>query len=143
MIIGAPRAQSQLQSFSDIDEPGAVYKCSLFSEETDANITNCQSLIMDKGRGNVKLQVSQKYKKLKMKNVVVHKENQLLGAAIDGSDADNGTFVVCAPNMKTFNGTNNDFYHGICYVNVMNRWGGTDIIEYFYRDYSEYELTIF
>lgn len=99
----------------------------------------CRPLIID-DTGNVPLirerEMMKNGKERKVKNMRLDKNNQFLGGAMDASDNDDGTFVVCAPNIKTFNETN-DFYHGLCYTIWTNDNGERIVSENKMRHYCE------
>lgn len=108
--------------------------------ENQNNKIECVPLVID-DTGNVPL--NHEYepmvsggKSRKVKNMKLNKENQMLGAAMDGDNSDDGTFVVCAPNIKTFNETN-DFNHGICYTIWTNDNGQRIVSENKMRSYCE------
>lgn len=83
VIIGAPQAQSSLESQRKINETGAIYKCSL--DPTAAE--QCSPFLFD-GLGNT----NEEY------NAYTHnsekKDHQWLGAAIDGNEFDSEKMVV-------------------------------------------------
>lgn len=81
-MVGAPRAQTTLGSQRTINETGAIYKCSLTSAK-------CEPFIFD-NRGNVndESSVDGIYQS-------ENKDNQWLGAAIDGNGLETDSIVVC------------------------------------------------
>lgn len=79
-MVGAPRAQTTLASQRAINESGAIYKCSLTS-------ANCEPFIFDT-LGNTNYE-SDEYTHKNEK-----KDNQWLGAAIDGNGLETDRFVV-------------------------------------------------
>lgn len=79
-MVGAPRAQTTLASQRAINESGAVYKCSLTSAK-------CEPFILD-SLGNTNYE-SDEYTHRNEK-----KDNQWLGAAIDGNGLETDRFVV-------------------------------------------------
>ncbi|XP_050094025.1 integrin alpha-PS3-like [Anopheles aquasalis] len=102
VFIGAPRAQSQLESQRNIHEPGAVYKCSYTST------SDCWPFHLDK-EGNIHVERYDGYIRSE------RKDYRLLGAAMDGLTADGNWFVVCAP--KAIGELNEQYHlHGCCYV---------------------------
>uniref|UniRef100_A0A182Q4F5 Integrin alpha second immunoglobulin-like domain-containing protein n=1 Tax=Anopheles farauti TaxID=69004 RepID=A0A182Q4F5_9DIPT len=101
VIVGAPRAQSDLAAQRKVNETGAIYRCRFAESE-------CAPYYFDKV-GNTKAEQSDfAYNSEK-------KDYQMLGAAMDGHGTDGDRFVVCAP--KTVSELV-DYYllHGICYV---------------------------
>ncbi|XP_061500980.1 integrin alpha-PS3 [Anopheles gambiae] len=101
VIVGAPRAQSDLATQRKVNETGAIYRCHFTDGE-------CAPYYFDKA-GNTKAEQSDfAYNSEK-------KDFQMLGAAMDGHGSDGDRFVVCAP--KTISELV-DYYllHGICYV---------------------------
>lgn len=101
--MGAPRAQSTLQSQLSIDEPGVIFKCVLktgrctpFNFDTKGDIT---------AEPNDYTWDSE------------NKEHQWLGASMDGGPHEKDRMVVCAPRFFA-NSTSPEGYlmHGICYV---------------------------
>ncbi|XP_049542745.1 integrin alpha-PS3-like [Anopheles darlingi] len=102
VFIGAPRAQSQLESQRNIHEPGAVYKCSYTSA------SGCWPFHLDK-EGNIHVERYDGYIRSE------RKDYRLLGAAMDGLTADGNWFVACAP--KAIGELNEQYHlHGVCYV---------------------------
>ncbi|XP_033156513.1 integrin alpha-PS5 [Drosophila mauritiana] len=87
IFVGAPRAQSPLESQSSINETGAVFRCSLATGSCSHYVLN------DKG-----------------------KEFQWLGGSMDGGTKDTDKLLVCAPRFfvpfKKFFGK----MHGACYL---------------------------
>lgn len=108
IIIGAPRAESPLESQRKIKEPGAVFTCSLAGIDQ-----NCLPFNVDE-EGDVRVEkIYESYDSKK-------KSLQMLGAAMDGSEFEKDRFVVCAPMMRSFDSDMEDeaenfFVHGICY----------------------------
>ncbi|XP_035895346.1 integrin alpha-PS3-like [Anopheles stephensi] len=103
LIVGAPRAQSDLAAQRKVNETGAIYRCSFAADAPE-----CFPYYFDK-IGNTKAEQSDfAYNSEK-------KDFQMLGAAMDGHGSDGDRFVVCAP--KTISELV-DYYllHGICYV---------------------------
>ncbi|XP_053668619.1 integrin alpha-PS3-like [Anopheles marshallii] len=101
VIVGAPRAQSDLAAQRKVNETGAIYRCRFTDGE-------CGPYYFDK-LGNTNAEQSDfAYNSEK-------KDFQMLGATMDGHGADGDRFVVCAP--KTISELV-DYYllHGICYV---------------------------
>lgn len=106
-MVGAPRAQSTLDSQRKVNETGAVYKCII---ETGV----CEPYVFDM-LGNVRAERQE----LTYESSI--KSHQMLGAVMDGHNSESDRFVVCAPNIITeiFNASSNEpehyLYHGICY----------------------------
>uniref|UniRef100_A0A182VY45 Integrin alpha second immunoglobulin-like domain-containing protein n=1 Tax=Anopheles minimus TaxID=112268 RepID=A0A182VY45_9DIPT len=101
LMVGAPRAQSDLAAQRKVNETGAIYRCRFLDGE-------CQPYYFDKV-GNTNAEHSDfAYNSEK-------KDFQMLGATMDGHGSDGDRFVVCAP--KTISELV-DYYllHGICYV---------------------------
>lgn len=87
VIIGAPRAQSTLESQRKINESGAIYKC-LLSDST------CTPFVFDPW-GNLN-DDSNPYTYDRER-----KHTQWLGASMDGGDSNDEKMVVCAPRIYT------------------------------------------
>uniref|UniRef100_A0A182QXJ7 Integrin alpha second immunoglobulin-like domain-containing protein n=1 Tax=Anopheles farauti TaxID=69004 RepID=A0A182QXJ7_9DIPT len=105
VIVGAPRAQSDLQYQRNINETGAIFRCSF------ANRTICAPFRLDRqGNTNYEDYYTQ-HPEIRSEN----KEHQMLGATVDGLGTDGGWFVACAPHRK---GATASAYllHGICYL---------------------------
>ncbi|KAJ6640903.1 Integrin alpha-PS3 [Pseudolycoriella hygida] len=100
VMVGAPRAQSSLEMQRKINETGAIYKCSFQS-------STCEPYVFD-NLGNINNE----------NNFFTYnserKDNQWLGASMDGNSMDAERFVVCAPRMIA-DLTNNYLMHGLCY----------------------------
>ena len=105
VIIGAPRSKSVLNSQTNIDETGTIYKCDLNGSNVNKK---CYPYNFDLS-GNKKLNDSF----FKTEN----KEYQMLGASMDGLSTEWNLFIVCAPNLKdvSINLRDNYYIHGICY----------------------------
>uniref|UniRef100_A0A6B2EME7 Putative vitronectin receptor alpha subunit n=1 Tax=Phlebotomus kandelakii TaxID=1109342 RepID=A0A6B2EME7_9DIPT len=106
VLIGAPRAPARLESQRNVREPGAIYKCDIESSQ-------CQHYIFDR-YGNVLVENDRIQSETK--------DEQWLGASMDGPGRDEGKFVVCASrNYINFTytpsvpGSENHLLHGICY----------------------------
>ncbi|XP_065084513.1 integrin alpha-PS3 [Ochlerotatus camptorhynchus] len=101
LIVGAPRAQSNLASQRKINETGAIYKCHYDSGE-------CAPYYFDRNGNTNNENEPFAYSSEK-------KDYQMLGAAMDGHGSDGDRFVVCAPKIKS---ELVDYYllHGICYL---------------------------
>lgn len=79
-MVGAPRAQSSLEMQRNINETGAIYKCSFQSSD-------CKPFVFD-SLGNINNENSiYTYNSEK-------KDNQWLGASMDGNSLDGERFVV-------------------------------------------------
>lgn len=101
VIVGAPRAQSNLASQRKINETGAIYKCHYDSGE-------CVPYYFDRNGNTNNENEPFAYSSEK-------KDYQMLGAAMDGHGSDGDRFVVCAPKIVS---ELVDYYllHGICYL---------------------------
>uniref|UniRef100_A0A182J9R1 Uncharacterized protein n=1 Tax=Anopheles atroparvus TaxID=41427 RepID=A0A182J9R1_ANOAO len=101
VIVGAPRAQSDLATQRKVNETGAIYRCR-FSDG------QCAPYYFDRLGNTYAEQSDFAYNSEK-------KDFQMLGASMDGHGSDGDRFVVCAP--KTISELV-DYYllHGICYV---------------------------
>lgn len=82
-MVGAPRAQSELQKQLSLTETGAVYKCNLTTIE-------CEPFVFDKS-GNFKCKGSE-CSGSEFTNTI--KDYQWLGAAVDGNGDETDRFVV-------------------------------------------------
>ncbi|XP_053683048.1 integrin alpha-PS3-like [Sabethes cyaneus] len=100
VVVGAPRAQSNLPSQRKINETGALYKCLYASGE-------CSPFYVDRNGNTNEEKETFAYSSEK-------KDYQMLGASMDGHGSDGDRFVVCAPKIVT---EVQDYYllHGICY----------------------------
>lgn len=83
VLVGAPRAQSTLESQQKINETGAIYKCTFDKSSTG----NCSPFVFDKADS-----YSEANNELTFNNE--KKDHQWLGASMDGSASDNDKFVV-------------------------------------------------
>lgn len=102
VIIGAPRAQSTLESQRNVNETGAIYRCAL----EKPNI--CYPYIFDdKGNRNIE-QSDYTYDSEK-------RDFQWLGASMDGGLSDTDKFVVCAPRFIAPVANVDYLMHGLCY----------------------------
>ncbi|XP_013109885.2 integrin alpha-PS3 [Stomoxys calcitrans] len=101
IIVGAPRAQSTLESQRTINETGAIYRCPIFGT------TQCNTYVFE-DRGNFDLP-SGDYSYDSEK-----RDFQWLGAAIDGGPTDSDKLIVCAPRFITPIPTEY-LMHGVCY----------------------------
>ncbi|XP_055921034.1 integrin alpha-PS3 isoform X2 [Eupeodes corollae] len=100
VIVGAPRAQSTLESQRRINETGAIYKCTIATG-------TCAPFIFD-DTGNINDENSAyTYDSEK-------KDHQWLGASMDGGPRDTDKLVVCAPRLIA-NLASDYLMHGICY----------------------------
>lgn len=103
VIIGAPRAQSTLETQRKVNETGVVYKCNFHDDQP------CHPYHFDL-IGNTRIENTESdYNSEK-------KDFQMLGAAMDGHDSESDRFVVCAPKLKA-DVVEADHYllHGTCY----------------------------
>ena len=103
LIIGAPRAQSNLETQRKIDEAGVVYKCNLNDEKS------CFPYHFDT-IGNTNIENTEfAYNSEK-------KDFQMLGASMDGHGSEESRFVVCAPKLiGNVEEASHYLLHGICY----------------------------
>ncbi|XP_017125156.1 integrin alpha-PS3 isoform X1 [Drosophila elegans] len=100
IIVGAPRAQSTLESQRNINETGAIYRCSL----TDGV---CSPYVLD-SRGDVDAPYNE-YTWDSMR-----KDFQWLGGSMDGGTRDTDKLLVCAPRLYAT--SPRDYHlHGVCY----------------------------
>ncbi|XP_016972539.1 integrin alpha-PS3 isoform X2 [Drosophila rhopaloa] len=100
IIVGAPRAQSTLESQRNINETGAIYRCSL---------TNgiCSPYVLDP-KGDVDAPFNE------YTFDSVRKDFQWLGGAMDGGTKDSDKLLVCAPRL--YAPSARDYHlHGVCY----------------------------
>lgn len=100
IIVGAPRAQSSLESQRHINETGAIYKCSLQSGE-------CAPYVFD-ANGNVHVERSDYTYDSERKDL------QWLGVSMDGGSKETDRFVVCASKLAA-DAVVEYLAHGICY----------------------------
>uniref|UniRef100_A0A182U096 Uncharacterized protein n=1 Tax=Anopheles melas TaxID=34690 RepID=A0A182U096_9DIPT len=105
VLVGAPQAQSDLEYQRNINETGAIYKCS-FEKPTE-----CVPYRLDR-QGNTN------YEDYYTNHPEIRselKEHQMLGATVDGLGSDDAWFVACAPQLK---GNTEIAYllHGVCYL---------------------------
>lgn len=107
ILIGAPRATSYLPSQRDIASPGVIYRCPL----SGSSSPECAPFTFEAGGnrlgGNDKNYFTGEWR-----------DNQWLGAAIDGGADDTDRFVVCAPRMHThedLQGLEIELNPGVCY----------------------------
>lgn len=101
-MVGAPRAQSTLESQRKVNETGAVYKCNF-------NTNQCKPFVFDYEGNILSDNTGYTYSAL-------NKDHQFLGAAMDGHGSEESKFVVCAPNIVTNTLNEHYLYHGVCYV---------------------------
>jgi hypothetical protein len=83
-----------------VNETGAVYRCRFETQ-------SCQPYNFDT-YGNTDVENTQFTYESEMK------DNQMLGAAMDGHGAEGGKFVACAPNLKAHI-PDHYMLHGLCY----------------------------
>lgn len=83
ILIGAPRAQSTLNSQQKINETGAIYKCGFNRSEN----AGCEPFTFDSSDN-----YSENNNELTFNNE--KKDHQWLGASMDGSASDSDKFVV-------------------------------------------------
>ncbi|EDW47967.1 integrin alpha-PS3 isoform X1 [Drosophila sechellia] len=100
IIVGAPRAQSTLESQRTINETGAIYRCSLTNSV-------CSPYVLD-SRGNVDAPYSEYTFDSERKDF------QWLGGSMDGGTKDTDKLLVCAP--RFYAPSSRDYHlHGVCY----------------------------
>ncbi|KAH8275324.1 hypothetical protein KR026_005117 [Drosophila bipectinata] len=100
IFVGAPRAQSTLESQKNVNETGAIYRCSLING-------SCSPYVLD-SRGDVKAPQNEYTIDSE------RKDHQWLGMSMDGGPRDTDKLLVCAP--RFYAPTANDYHmHGICY----------------------------
>ncbi|EDV55932.1 integrin alpha-PS3 isoform X2 [Drosophila erecta] len=100
IIVGAPRAQSTLESQRTINETGAIYRCSLTSGV-------CNPYVLDP-LGNV----DAPYNEYTLDST--RKDFQWLGGSMDGGTKDTDKLLVCAPRLYAPSPQDNHL-HGVCY----------------------------
>ncbi|XP_050072975.1 integrin alpha-PS3-like [Anopheles maculipalpis] len=105
VIVGAPRAQSDLEYQRNVNETGAIYKCSF------VNPSSCTPFRLDR-QGNTDYEDWYNHHSEIRSEL---KEHQMLGATVDGLGTENGWFIACAPHLK---GALEVVYllNGICYL---------------------------
>ncbi|KAH8246598.1 hypothetical protein KR038_003787 [Drosophila bunnanda] len=109
IIVGAPRAQSTLESQRNINETGAIYRCSLLNGQ-------CNPYVLDQ-TGNVDAPFNEYTLDSQRKDF------QWLGGSMDGGTRDTDKLLVCAPRFYT--PSSKDYHlHGVCYW-VQNTLGST------------------
>ncbi|KAL5289506.1 ITGA9.2 family protein [Megaselia abdita] len=101
IIVGAPRAQSHLETQRNINETGAIYKCTL-------NTGTCAPYVFD-ALGNIFSEGDQyTYNNEK-------KDHQWMGGSMDGGSKDTDKLIVCAPRLIANLEPNDYLIHGVCY----------------------------
>ncbi|XP_049292932.1 integrin alpha-PS3-like [Anopheles funestus] len=105
VIVGAPQAQSDFEYQRNINETGAIYKCSF------ANHSTCVPFRLDR-QGNTNYEdYYTNHPEIRSE----YKEHQMLGATVEGLGSDRAWFVACAPQLKG-NVERAYLLHGICYL---------------------------
>ncbi|XP_075168325.1 integrin alpha-PS3-like [Haematobia irritans] len=101
IIVGAPRAQSNLILQNGINETGAIYRCPIRSA------SNCIPYVFEQ-RDDINTHRNALY------YLSEKREYQWLGASMDGGNKDTDKLIVCAPRLLSSTG---NAYHmrGICY----------------------------
>ncbi|KAH8407473.1 hypothetical protein KR222_001829 [Zaprionus bogoriensis] len=100
IFVGAPQAQSTLEAQRNINETGAIYRCSLLEG-------NCSPYVID-GGDNVKIWNSEYTWDSQRRDF------QWLGGSMDGGTRDTDKLIVCAPRFVA--PSSRDYHmHGICY----------------------------
>uniref|UniRef100_A0A182PIT2 Integrin alpha second immunoglobulin-like domain-containing protein n=1 Tax=Anopheles epiroticus TaxID=199890 RepID=A0A182PIT2_9DIPT len=105
VLVGAPQAQSDLEYQRNINETGAIYKCSFDSP------TVCIPYRLDR-QGNTN------YEDYYTNHPEIRselKEHQMLGATVEGLGSNGAWFVACAPQLKGNTGIAY-LLHGVCYL---------------------------
>lgn len=101
IIIGAPRAQSTLESQRHINETGAVYRC------TFQGTPRCIPYVFE-SRGNINSENNE------YSYDSERRDFQWLGGAMDGGTKDTDKLIVCAPRFIT-PAVYDYLMHGRCY----------------------------
>ncbi|KFB51524.1 AGAP006826-PA-like protein [Anopheles sinensis] len=110
VFVGAPRAQSDLESQRKVNETGAVYRCSF-----TPNTSQCTPVYLDK-LGNVHYENDSANPDIQSEK----KDYQMLGASVDGLGSDDDWLVACAPKLIGDRVTSY-WLHGICYLTESTR----------------------
>ncbi|XP_034476583.1 integrin alpha-PS3 isoform X2 [Drosophila innubila] len=100
VIVGAPQAQSTLEAQSNVNETGAIYKCSLLNG-------TCSPYVFDRhgNRNNERSEYTWDSER---------RDYQWLGGSMDGGTKDTDKLLVCAPRFIA--PSSKDYHmHGICY----------------------------
>ncbi|XP_052840214.1 integrin alpha-PS3 [Drosophila gunungcola] len=100
IIVGAPRAQSTLDSQSTINETGAIYRCSLIDDDCVPYVLDYRGDVIGSDNGYTLNSES--------------KDFQWLGGSMDGGTRDSDKLLVCAPRFYTPHSEGNQL-HGVCY----------------------------
>ncbi|XP_017835481.2 LOW QUALITY PROTEIN: integrin alpha-PS3-like [Drosophila busckii] len=100
IIVGAPQAQSTLIGQSNVNETGAIYKCSLPSG-------SCNPYVFEE-HGNININRNRYTSDFELRDY------QWLGGAMDGGTKDTDKLLVCAPKFIV---SSRKYYqmNGICY----------------------------
>ncbi|XP_050323162.1 integrin alpha-PS3 isoform X1 [Bactrocera neohumeralis] len=102
IIVGAPRAQSTLPAQRNVNETGAIYRCSLSPTST------CNPYVID-DKGNFTFERPDSYT-----YDSEARNNQWLGGAMDGGTKDTDKLLICAP--RFLSPTISDYImNGVCY----------------------------
>ncbi|XP_014099156.1 integrin alpha-PS3 isoform X2 [Bactrocera oleae] len=102
IIVGAPRAQSTLPAQRNVNETGAIYRCTLSPTST------CNPYVID-DKGNRTLERTDSYT---YDNEA--RDFQWLGGAMDGGTKDTDKLLICAPRFLA--PTASDYLmNGVCY----------------------------
>ncbi|KAH8361875.1 hypothetical protein KR200_004249 [Drosophila serrata] len=97
IIVGAPRSQSTLASQRNINETGAIYRCSL-------EMDDCSPYIVDHQGQDI----------LSKNTYKGRKDFQFLGGSMDGGTLDTDMLLVCAPRFS-FSSIELEYMTGVCY----------------------------
>lgn len=116
IMIGAPRDQSTVFSQANINEPGVIYKCTWSSN------VSCHAYNFDSD-GHKIFEKSEVVNGKKIRNDAHEwKNNQMLGATMDGMNSESDLFVACAPNFIAYRWVAQSSKHvdlehmnGVCY----------------------------
>ncbi|XP_016952949.1 integrin alpha-PS3-like [Drosophila biarmipes] len=100
IIVGAPRAQPTLKSQRSINEPGAIYRCSLENAICNPYVVDSQGNVGTPSNGATMNSEG--------------KDFQWLGGSMDGGTRDTDLLLVCAPRFYAFKNEEGHL-HGICY----------------------------
>ncbi|XP_039480877.1 integrin alpha-PS5 [Drosophila santomea] len=99
IFVGAPRAQSTLDSQSTVNETGAVFRCSLANG-------SCRPYVLD-NTGNGRPSHAATFSH--------GKDFQWLGGSMDGGTKDTDKLLVCAPRFFVYQNEYNGEMLGVCY----------------------------
>ncbi|KAH8401664.1 hypothetical protein KR009_007208, partial [Drosophila setifemur] len=109
IIVGAPRAQSTLESQRNVNESGAIYRCSLINGVCSPYVLDPRCDVNAPANGYT---IDSE-----------RKDHQWLGGSMDGGTRDSDKLLVCAPRFYSPTGEEKHM-HGVCYW-VQNTVGST------------------